>query len=76
MNLGYACINMELAGQGISSNRGMIRKTFLEKGLPYVSELALLNLKALLKVMEWNIEKGIGVFRISSCFSLVFRIRN
>lgn len=66
MNLGYACINMELASQGISTNRGMIRKTFLDKGLPYVSELALQNLEALLQVMQWNIQKGIRVFRMSS----------
>lgn len=24
MNLGYACINMELAAKGITTNRGMI----------------------------------------------------
>ena len=34
MNLGYACINVELAEQGITTNRGMIRKTSLEKGDP------------------------------------------
>jgi len=43
MNLGYACINMELnARKGedrVTTNRSMIKKTFQEKGLDYASEL-------------------------------------
>ena len=37
--LGYACINMNLAKQGISCNRSMIRRTFDTKGVAYASEL-------------------------------------
>jgi len=66
MNIGYACINMELAEKGITTNRGMIRKTFLEKGIAYASELALQNVKALYEILKWNIEHGIRVFRITS----------
>lgn len=66
MNLGYACINIELADQGITTNRGMIRKTFLEKGINYASELAFQNVQALLRIMEWNVEHGIRVFRVTS----------
>jgi UV DNA damage endonuclease len=66
MNLGYACINIALTGQGISTNRGMIRKTFLEKGLPYASQLALQNVQALIKILQWNLEHGIRVFRVTS----------
>ena len=66
MNLGYACINLELADQGITTNRGMIRKTFLEKGIGYASELAFQNAQALLKIMEWNVENGVRVFRMTS----------
>lgn len=66
MNLGYACINLTLADEGITTNRGMIRKTFLEKGVPYASELALQNVQALLKIMEWNVENDIFVFRVTS----------
>ena len=66
MNLGYACINMGLSAEGISTNKGMIRKTFLEKGIQYASQLALLNVQALLKIVQWNVAKGITVFRISS----------
>jgi len=67
MNLGYACINMELSGKGISTNRGMIKKTFLAKGKEYAAELALKNLQDLKTVLEWNIENSIFVYRMSSC---------
>jgi len=66
MNIGYACINIELADKGITTNRGMIRKTFLEKGIAYASELALQNVKALYEILKWNIDHGIRVFRITS----------
>ena len=50
MRIGYACINMTLqqAG-GITTNRGMRQKTFNERGLSYVSELALQNIRDLVK---------------------------
>ncbi|RYY88079.1 MAG: UV DNA damage repair endonuclease UvsE [Chitinophagaceae bacterium] len=66
LNLGYACINVQLAEEGISTNRGMIRRTFMEKGIAYASQLALQNVQALLKILQWNVEKGIKVFRITS----------
>src|SRR5579875_2494988 len=66
MNLGYACINTHLSGQGVTSNRGMIRRTFLEKGVQYASQLALQNVQDLLKIVEWNVANGIKVFRITS----------
>ena len=67
MKLGYACINMTLqqAG-GITTNRGMRQKTFNEKGLDYVSELALQNVKDLENIVKWNEEMGIKLFRMSS----------
>ena len=67
MKLGYACINMTLqqAG-GITTNRGMRQKTFNERGLPYVSELALQNVKDLENIVKWNEEMGIKLFRMSS----------
>jgi len=65
---GYACINSTLQQEEkVSSNRGMIRRTWLARGLPYASELALINAKALRRIIQWNNEKGIGIFRISSC---------
>lgn len=66
MNLGYACINVTLAEKGITTNRGMIRRTFLEKGIAYASELALQNVQALLQILEWNVENDVHVFRVTS----------
>ena len=67
MKLGYACINMTLqATDGITTNRGMRQKTFNEKGLDYVSELALQNCRDLVTIIKWNEEFGIRQFRMSS----------
>jgi UV DNA damage endonuclease len=66
VNLGYACINISLGEKGITTNRGMIRRTFLEKGIQYASQLALQNVQALLQIVEWNVAKGIKVFRVTS----------
>ena len=60
MRLGYACINMTLQTVGgITTNRGMRQKTFNEKGLDYVSELALQNCRDLVTIIKWNEEFGI-----------------
>lgn len=66
VHLGYACINMTLAEKGITTNRGMVRRTFIEKGIPYASQLALQNVQALLQILKWNIANDINVFRITS----------
>ena len=66
MNLGYACINTVLQKNKISTNRSMRQKTFKEKGLDYVSELALQNVKDLKTYIEWNNRFDIKLFRISS----------
>ena len=67
INLGYACINMALQKQKVCSNRGMIKRTFQAKGVKYASELALINVKALKKSIEWNNANGIKVYRMTSC---------
>ena len=64
--LGYACINMHLRNQGIYTGRSMIRRTFDAKGLDYVSELCIANTKDLIKIIQWNEDNGIKVFRMSS----------
>jgi len=70
MNLGYACISMTLSdlpkSKRITTNRGMIKRTFKAKGIPYASELSLLNCKDLYKVLEWNLTNGFYFFRLSS----------
>jgi UV DNA damage endonuclease len=65
MNLGYACINMTM-GKKVTTNRAMVKRTFDAKGLDYVSELALLNAKDIIKILEWNRMNGISLFRLSS----------
>jgi UV DNA damage endonuclease len=52
----------------ITTNRGMILKTLNEKGVPYVSELALQNCKDLLVQIQFNHEHNIRLFRLSSDF--------
>jgi UV DNA damage endonuclease len=66
MNLGYACINTGLSNNKIMTNRTMRRKTFDSKGLDYVSELALQNVKDLKTIVMWNNEMEIKLFRLSS----------
>jgi UV DNA damage endonuclease len=44
----------------------MIKRTFQAKGLSYVSELALQNIKDLKKILEWNEKNGIKFYRMSS----------
>jgi UV DNA damage endonuclease len=65
MNLGYACINMSM-GKKVTTNRTMVKRTFDAKGLDYVSDLALLNAKDIIKILEWNRMNGINFFRLSS----------
>jgi len=68
MNMGYACINMQLSSQKpkIYTGRSMIKRTFKAKGIEYASELGLQNCKDLLKIVKWNNENGFKFFRITS----------
>jgi len=69
--IGYCCISLGI-NEGlrkkdhISVNRGMIKKTFETKGLTYVSELVIPNLEDTIKVLRYNLKKGIKVYRMSS----------
>ena len=66
---GYACINSTLQREKprVTCNRGMIKRTFQQKGIPYASELALANSMDLIKHVAWNNAHGVKVFRITSC---------
>jgi UV DNA damage endonuclease len=64
--LGYCCINLSLADQKVSANRGMIKKTFEAKGKDYAADLAYLNLCDLLTIIKWNVDNEIMVYRMSS----------
>lgn len=68
MEIGYACINMTLGSQKpkITTNRGMVRKTFDQRGIAYVSELALQNVRDLVEIIKWNYKHGINFYRMSS----------
>jgi len=77
MNIGYACINMQLSypqkyggkEKGvlpITTGRTMIKRTFQSKGLDYASELTLANCRDLDKIIDWNILNGYNFFRITS----------
>lgn len=66
MKIGYACINTALAGKKVQVNRSMVKRTFLERGSAYTSELALRNVDDLEKVVDWNILNGVLLYRMSS----------
>jgi UV DNA damage endonuclease len=66
VRLGYCCINLSLADKKVTANRGMVKKTFAQKGPTYAGELAYLNLVDLLTILKWNVENDIYVYRMSS----------
>ena len=77
MNIGYACINMQLSYpqkwggrekgiKPITTGRSMIKRPFDTKGVDYASELTLQNAKDLDKIIDWNILNDYNFFRITS----------
>jgi UV DNA damage endonuclease len=64
--VGYACINMTLGREGVTTNRDAIQRTFKTKGLDHISKLALANVTDLEKVIHWNEENGFKFYRVSS----------
>jgi len=64
--MGYCCLCLSLEKDKVTTNRGMIKKTFLEKGIGYVSELCVKNTEDLIKIIRFNGEKGIRMYRMSS----------
>ena len=77
MNMGYACINMQLSYpqkyggkekgvEPITTGRSMIKRTFETKGLDYASELTLKNVKDLNSIISWNVLNGYDFYRMSS----------
>ena len=68
MNIGYACINMQLSSQKpkVYTGRSMIKRTFKAKGFSHPSWLGLQNCKDLFEIVKWNNENGFPFFRITS----------
>lgn len=64
--MGYCCLCLSLEKEGVTTNRGMIKRTFLEKGIEYVSELAIKNTEDLIRIIKFNGEAGINMYRMSS----------
>lgn len=65
MSIGYACINLSL-GKKVTTNRTMVKRTFIAKGVDYVSELVLQNVADLERIIDWNEQNGIKMYRMSS----------
>jgi UV DNA damage endonuclease len=66
--LGYAGRNNTLRDQQppVRCNRGMQKKTWEKKGLPYAGELAEENFRDLLTILQWNYEHDIRFYRCTS----------
>ena len=65
-NLGYCCINMTLRKDKITTNRSMIKRTFLNEGISKSSDLALQNARDLIEIIKWNHKNGFNLFRMTS----------
>jgi UV DNA damage endonuclease len=57
---------MTLGKKGVTTNRSMIKRTFLQKGIPYASELSIQNVRDLIEIIKWNEQNNIKFFRMSS----------
>lgn len=71
LNLGYACICLNLSEikplkKRVFTNRTCMKKTFESKGLDYISSLVLLNVIDLIKIIQWNEDHCIKFYRMSS----------
>ena len=67
-NIGYACVNLTM-NQGLKKKDQITTSRTLRMSnfsLDRVGELALQNSKDLVKIMEWNRDNGIKMFRVSS----------
>lgn len=68
IQLGLCCLNIELREKKptIFSSRRVTLKTLEEKGVDNLKNKIINNLKDVLKMIQWNEENGIKVFRLSS----------
>ncbi len=66
IRFGYACINMQLSSNGIRTGRTMIDRKFKQGGMQLASDISLANAKDLIKILQWNEQNDIRLFRIGS----------
>lgn len=62
MRFGYACINLSVY-EGFTS---CILRTAQQKGLPHIRNLTLWNLRKVVQIIKWNIERDMPLYRLSS----------
>ncbi len=68
IQLGLCCMNTTLRNQkpSIFSSRSVILNTIEKKGIDFLKQKIIQNLKDTLILMDWNEKNGIKVFRLSS----------
>ena len=68
IQLGLCCLNIELREKKptIFTSRRVTLKTLEEKGVDNLKNKIINNLKDVLKMIQWNEDNGIKVFRLSS----------
>ena len=68
IQLGLCCMNISLrkSNPPIYSSRTIIKRIINEKGIDELKRRIILNCKDLIKMIEWNEQNGIKVFRITS----------
>jgi UV DNA damage endonuclease len=69
IRLGYACLNTSLKDLTCSHTVVMdtLRRLGPDRAVQHCQEIALLNIQNLAKLLEWNEQRGIRLFRITSC---------
>ena len=68
IQLGLCCMNTTLKKQKppVYASRKIIVRIIDERGIEELKRRVLANLEDLLKMLQWNEENGIRVFRLSS----------
>lgn len=66
LQYGYCCLNTELRKQNIFTSRTCRLNTLQKNGIVYVYDLVNKNLDDLIKIINWNHENDIFVYRMSS----------
>lgn len=71
IQLGLCCMNTTLreGKPSIYASRRINQKTIREKGIEECKRRVIDNLKDIIKMIEWNEQNGIKVFRLSSDIS-------
>lgn len=66
IQLGLCCLNITMKSEGIYPSRKIIQRIIKRDGIIELKRRVTENLQDLVKMIEWNEEHGIRVFRLSS----------